>query len=81
MSQKNNMQKTLGFGAALSTVAGTIIGTGVFFKASAVTTATMSISLALFAWLLGGIINLCAGLTAAEVAAVFPETGGIIRYI
>ena len=50
---KNNdehMKKSLGFGATLSTVAGTIIGTGVFFKASAVTTATMSISLALFAW-------------------------------
>ena len=78
---ESNMKKSLGFGAALSTVAGTIIGTGAFFKASAVTTATMSISLALFAWLLGGIINLCAGLTAAEVAAIFPETGGIIRYI
>lgn len=78
---ESNMKKSLGFGAALSTVAGTIIGTGVFFKASAVTTATMSISLALFAWLLGGIINLCAGLTAAEVAAIFPETGGIVRYI
>ena len=41
---ESNMKKSLGFGAALSTVAGTIIGTGVFFKASAVTTATMSIS-------------------------------------
>lgn len=81
---KNNdehMKKSLGFGATLSTVAGTIIGTGVFFKASAVTTATMSISLALFAWFLGGIINMCAGLTAAEVAAAFPETGGIVKYI
>ena len=81
---KNNdehMKKSLGFGATLSTVAGTIIGTGVFFKASAVTTATMSISLALFAWFLGGIINMCARLTAAEVAAAFPETGGIVKYI
>ena len=56
---KNNdehMKKSLGFGATLSTVAGTIIGTGVFFKASAVTTATMSISLALFAWSLGELL-------------------------
>lgn len=82
MAESNeHMKKSLGFGATLSTVAGTIIGTGVFFKASAVTTATMSISLALFAWFLGGIINMCAGLTAAEVAAAFPETGGIVKYV
>lgn len=82
MAENNeHMKKSLGFGATLSTVAGTIIGTGVFFKASAVTTATMSISLALFAWFLGGIINMCAGLTAAEVASAFPETGGIVKYI
>lgn len=81
VKDKDHMKKSLGFGATLSTVAGTIIGTGVFFKASAVTTATMSISLALLAWLLGGIISMCAGLTAAEMAAAFPQTGGITKYI
>ena len=83
MSQENDnsLKKSLGFFPALATVMGTVIGTGVFFKASAVTQYTGSISLALFAWLLGGLISMCAGLTGAELAAMFPETGGLTRYI
>lgn len=81
MNNEKGLKKSIGFGAALSTVAGTVIGTGVFFKASAVTEYTGSASLAMFAWLLGGLITICAGLTGAELAAMYPETGGLTRYI
>ncbi|MGR3741807.1 APC family permease [Companilactobacillus sp. DQM5] len=81
MENEKGLKKSIGFGAALSTVAGTVIGTGVFFKASAVTQYTGSASLAMFAWLIGGLITICAGLTAAELAAMYPETGGLTRYI
>lgn len=81
MENKKGLKKSIGFGAALSTVAGTVIGTGVFFKASAVTQYTGSASLAMLAWFVGGIITICAGLTAAELAAMYPETGGLTRYI
>ncbi|WRN67627.1 hypothetical protein UM538_12705 [Staphylococcus aureus] len=37
--------------------------------------------MALFVWFLGGIITICAGLTAAELAAAMPETGGLTKYI
>lgn len=77
----DGLKKTIGFTAALSTVAGTVIGSGVFFKASAVTEATGSVSLSMLAWLIGGVITICAGLTGAELAAAFPETGGLTRYI
>ncbi|WP_099974200.1 APC family permease [Lactobacillus terrae] len=75
------LKKSIGFGAALSTVAGTVIGTGVFFKASAVTESTGTVSLSMLAWLIGGLITICAGLTAAELAAMYPETGGLTKYI
>ena len=76
-----SLKKTIGFFPALATVMGTVIGTGVFFKAAAVTEYTGTVSMALFAWLLGGLISICAGLTGAELAAMFPETGGLTRYI
>ncbi|GKQ42702.1 amino acid permease [Companilactobacillus sp. RD055328] len=81
MSNNKELKKTIGFGTALATVAGTVIGAGVFFKASAVTEYTGSSSLAMWSWILGGLITICAGLTVAELAAMYPETGGLTRYI
>lgn len=78
---QNQPTRSLGFFAALSTVTGTVIGSGIFFKVPAVTQATGSVSLATFTWLLAGIITICAGLTAAELAAAYPQTGGLTLYI
>ncbi|MDA3101350.1 amino acid permease, partial [Staphylococcus pseudintermedius] len=71
----------MGYFASLSLVMGSVIGAGVFFKASSVTEVTGSTSMALFVWLLGGIMTICAGLTGAELAAAIPETGGLTKYI
>lgn len=79
--ETTNLKKNIGFVAALSTVMGTVIGAGVFFKAAVVAEATGTVSLSLLAWFLGGVITICAGLTAAELAAAIPETGGMMRYI
>lgn len=81
MAEEVTLKKELGFAAALSTVMGTVIGAGVFFKASSVYATTGNESLGLIAWLLGGIITLCAGLTGAELAAAIPKTGGMLSYI
>lgn len=81
MENEAELKRTIGLIPSIATVAGTVIGTGVFFKAAAVTEATGTISLALFAWFLAGMITICAGLTSAELAAMFPETGGMIIYI
>ncbi|MGV3010378.1 APC family permease [Streptococcus thoraltensis] len=79
--QHNELERTMTFFPALSTVMGTVIGAGVFFKAASVSSATGSTSLHMLVWVLAGIISLCAGLTGAELAAAIPETGGMIRYI
>lgn len=80
-TEKQALNQTIGFTAALATVMGTVIGAGVFFKADPVTHATGSSGLTMLAWLVGGLITICAGLTAAELAAAIPETGGMMRYI
>lgn len=75
------LKRTMTFFPALSTVMGTVIGAGVFFKAASVAAVTGSTSLHMLSWFLGGLISVCAGLTGAELAAAIPETGGMLRYI
>ncbi|MDD7756072.1 MAG: amino acid permease [Clostridiales bacterium] len=80
MSQK--LQKNLGLAAALSTVIGMVIGGGVFFKPQAVYTLTGGApGLGMIAWVVAGILTITAGLTAAEVSAAIPKTGGMMVYI
>lgn len=81
MEEKSELKKTITFLPAISMVIGTAIGAGVFFKASAVTQATGSSSMAVLAWFVGGLLTVCAGLTGAELAASIPETGGLTTYI
>ena len=81
MSNKG-LQKTLGFSAALSTVVGMVIGGGVFFKPQAIYSATGGApGLGMLAWVIAGVITIAAGLTAAEVSAAIPKTGGMMIYI
>lgn len=78
----NELKKTLGFSAALSTVVGMVIGSGVFFKPQSIYSTTNGApGLGMLAWLLAGIITITAGLTAAEVSAAIPKTGGMMVYI
>ena len=80
MSKK--LEKNLGLAAALSTVIGMVIGGGVFFKPQAVYTLTGGApGLGMIAWVAAGILTITAGLTAAEVSAAIPKTGGMMVYI
>jgi len=81
IKKQPTLNRSIGFTAALSTVMGTVIGAGVFFKAAPVAEVTGATGLSLLAWLIGGLITICAGLTVAELAAAIPETGGMMRYI
>ena len=80
--EKKQLQKNLGAAAALSTVVGMVIGGGVFFKPQAVYTLTGGApGLGMLVWVLAGIVTIAAGLTAAEVSAAIPKTGGMMVYI
>ena len=76
-----DLKKTIGFLPAFMTVIGSVIGAGVFFKTAVIYKTTGTMSLGLLAWILGGIITICAGLTVAELAASIPEVGGMIVWI
>ncbi|WP_125982198.1 APC family permease [Loigolactobacillus iwatensis] len=83
MQQKENVQlnRSLGLWSALALVIGTVIGSGIFFKQASVLSLAGSTTTALWAWFLGGVITLTAGLTIAEIGAQMPHTGGLYVYM
>lgn len=77
-----DLKKNLGFSVALSTVVGMVIGAGVFFKPQAIYYATGGApGLGMLAWVIAGLMTIAGGLTAAEVSAAIPKTGGMMIYI
>lgn len=78
---KNELKKEIGLVPALAIVIGMVIGGGVFFKPTAVFGATGAPGLGMLAWVLGGVISIAGGLTAAEVSAAIPKTGGMVAYL
>lgn len=78
---KEDLKRSLGFWSAISIVVGTIIGSGIFFKQGSVLDSAGSSTLAIAAWVFGGIITLTSGLTVAEIGAQMPYTGGLYVYI
>lgn len=83
MSNNNQtLRKTIGLSAALSTVVGILIGSGVFFKPQAIYTATNGgPGLGILAWVIGGIMTIAAGLTASEISASVTKPGGMMVYM
>lgn len=76
------LEKNLGFWAAFFTVIGLVIGSGVFFKPQAIYAVTEGApGLGIIGWIVGGIITIAGGLTATEVSAAIPKTGGMMIYI
>lgn len=75
------LKKDINFIAAVALVIGMVIGSGIFMKPSIVIAAAGNSTLALTAWVLGGIITLAAGLSMAELGAQIPKTGGLYTYL
>jgi basic amino acid/polyamine antiporter, APA family len=81
MNQEAALKKDIGLSVAMSIVIGTVIGSGIFMKPGRVLEYTGDSSLALLAWVMGGLITLAGGLTIAEVATQIPKTGGLYVYM
>ncbi|WP_164988881.1 APC family permease [Fictibacillus sp. S7] len=81
MNTEADLKKDIGLSVAMSIVIGTVIGSGIFMKPGKVIEYAGGSSMALLAWLLGGLITLAGGLTIAEVATQIPKTGGLYVYL
>lgn len=77
----NVFNRSLGLYSATTLIIGTIIGTGIFLFVSEVSYLIQKPYLILLVWSIGGIIALAGSLCLAELAAMFPQTGGIYIYL
>jgi APA family basic amino acid/polyamine antiporter len=75
------LDRALGLGSAVLFVLGSVIGSGIFLTTGVMAAALPSPALILSAWAAGGVIALTAGLTYAEMAAMFPRSGGVYVYL
>ena len=73
--------RSLSLTDATMLVVGCIVGVGIFRTASSIATHLHSPALILALWVFGGLLSLCGALCYAELAAMFPATGGDYIYI
>src|SRR5262245_26628181 len=76
MTGTNQLPRVLGYVTTTAIVVGTVIGSGVFKKASAVSGNVSETGLALAAWVLVGVLTVLGALTLAEVAVIVGKAGG-----
>ena len=75
---KSSIQRNIGPFALMLTGLGSIIGSGWLFGAWKA--AKIAGPAAVCAWIIGAVVILAIALTYAELGALFPESGGMVRY-
>src|SRR5438552_10628726 len=77
----DRLPRRLGFWSAVAVLIGSTIGSGIF-RTPAIIAGRVPYPLPMFGvWILGGLLALCGALTYAELAALFPRSGGVYVYI
>lgn len=75
------LRRSMGLTAATSMVVGIIVGASIFVQPSEVTRLVPNRSGVILAWLVSGVLTLCAALVCAELSHLFPETGGVYVFL
>ena len=77
----NKLIRAIGLPGATSLVIGNVIGSAVFLTTGIIVDRMPSVSLLLIAWVTGGLLAFCGGLTLAEMSAMYPHSGGWYIYL
>jgi APA family basic amino acid/polyamine antiporter len=77
----SSLPRRLGLWSAVAVLVGSTIGSGIFRSPAGIANRLPGPLPLLAIWLTGGLFALCGALTLAEVAGVFPRTGGVYVYI
>lgn len=74
------LARTIGLRAAILLVVSSIVGSGVFKKVAPMAAELGSPGLVLGCWVLAGLVSLAGALSNAEMAGMFPQSGGEYLY-
>jgi APA family basic amino acid/polyamine antiporter len=75
------LDRAIGPFAATLLVIGSIIGSGIFLTTGTMADTLPSATLLILAWVLGSLFALFGALTYAEMAAMFPRSGGVYVFL
>src|SRR5947207_2773722 len=75
------LPRKLGLVSAVAVLVGSTIGSGIFRTPAVVAARVPSEAAFAAGWIIGGILALAGALTFAELAALYPRTGGMYVYI
>jgi basic amino acid/polyamine antiporter, APA family len=75
------LPRVLGFTDVFSLLVGTVIGSGIFIVSATMAAAVGSPVLMMSVWIVGGVLSLFGALALSELAAAYPESGGIYVYL
>lgn len=77
----DRLKRSVGLFAAVAVIVGTTIGSGIFRVPAVVAGRLGEPGPVLLAWALGGVLALFGALTLAELAAMYPRSGGVFAYL
>lgn len=76
-----DLKRQIGLYAATAITVGNIIGSGIFRSPHSVAQELHGLPIVIAAWVLGGVLSLCASLALTELAVAHPKTGGLYVFI
>ena len=79
--EPRELPRRLNLAAAVATIAGVMIGSGIFRVPAEVAAQAGSAMAALAVWTAGGLLTLCFALLLAELGAMFPRAGGLYPFL
>ncbi len=78
---EDRLPRTLGIWSAVAILVGITIGSGIFRVPAQIAETITSPGVFLSVWVLGGLITLTGALSIAELATMYPRSGGVLSYL
>ncbi|KAJ2638659.1 hypothetical protein IW137_003632, partial [Coemansia sp. RSA 1287] len=75
------LRKEIGLFSASSIIIGQVVGSGIFSTPGSIVLLCGTPSTALVLWVVSGVVSLGGALGSAELGTMFPQNGGMIRYL
>jgi APA family basic amino acid/polyamine antiporter len=75
------LPRRIGMLSCAAIVAGTIIGSGIFRTPADIASTVGSVGGIAAVWIIGGLVTICLALCLAELATMFPRSGGVYVYL
>jgi len=81
MPAQADLPRRIGFWGASAVMVGIIIGSGIFRTPTSIAQQMGDPWLVLLLWLVGGVLSLFGALTYAELAVMYPQSGGVYVFL